>query len=123
MITRSGIKTFKDLVVWQKAHELTLGIYKVTHGFPSEEKFGLISQLRRSTSSIPANIVEGYKKNSRKEFLHFLNTAETSLEETKYHLLLSKDLGYLSEELYNSLMIISNDIGRMLTNLQKSLYG
>ena len=121
-MARPTVKTFKDLVVWQKAHELTLSIYKTTHNFPSEEKFGLTSQLRRSTSSIPANVVEGYKKNSRKEFLHFLNIAETSLEETKYHLLLSRDFGYLVDESYVSLLSICNDIGRMLASLQKSLH-
>ncbi|MCX5782615.1 MAG: four helix bundle protein, partial [Elusimicrobia bacterium] len=80
-----------------------LSIYKKTKIFPEDEKFGLVSQLRRSAGSIPSNIVEGFKRNSRKEYLHFLNIAETSLEETKYHLILSKDLNYLEENAYNLL--------------------
>lgn len=86
------VKTFRDLVAWQKAHELTLAIYRITGTFPQDEKFGIVSQLRRSASSIATNIVEGHKRNGRRDFLHFLNLADASLEETKYHLILSKDL-------------------------------
>jgi four helix bundle protein len=91
------MKTFKDLKVWQKAHSLTLDIYKLTQSFPCEEKFGLVSQLRRSVSSIPTNIVEGFKRRSKKDFAHFINIAESSLEETKYNILLSYDLNYLKK--------------------------
>jgi four helix bundle protein len=115
------IKTFRDLKVWQKAHQLVLDIYKATHDYPSEEKFGITAQLRKSASSIPTNIVEGYKRHGRKEFLHFLNVADASLEETKYHALLSKDLGYLKEITFNRLMADCEEIGRMLDGLQKSL--
>ncbi len=82
-------KTFRDLKVWQKSHDLTLKIYRITGQFPSEEKFGIISQLRRTASSILTNIVEGFKRRSTKEHSHFLNIADSSLEETKYHLILS----------------------------------
>ena len=92
------MKTFRDFIVWQKAHELTLKIYKITKDFPKEEKFGISSQLRRATSSVPTNIVEGFKRRSDKEYSHFLNIAEGSLEEAKYHLILSSDLGYLNKE-------------------------
>jgi len=114
-------KTFKDLVVWQRAHDLVLEVYKVTAGFPKEEKFGLVSQIRRSASSIPTNIVEGRKKRSFKEFLHFLNIADTSLEETKYHIILSNDLGYLKSEEVDKLNCMCEEIGRMLAGLQKNL--
>ena len=67
------MKTFKDLKVWQKAHMLVLEIYKITRNFPNEEKFGLTSQLRRSASSVPANIVEGFKRKSKRDYSHFLN--------------------------------------------------
>ena len=92
---------FEKLTVWQKAHELTIKIYKITQKFPQEEKFRLVDQLCRSTSSIPANIVEGNARRHKKEYLQFLNTAFASLQETKYHLLLAKDLEYLSPTQYN----------------------
>ena len=115
------VKTFKDLLVWQKAHSLVLEIYKVTQSFPQEEKFGLVSQLRRASSSIPTNIVEGHKKKSRKEFLYFLNTADSSLEETKYLILLSKDLGYLGERLSSNLESTCDEVGRILYGFQRNL--
>lgn len=115
------VKTFKDLLVWQKAHALVLKIYEITKAFPPEEKFGLTSQLRRSASSIPTNIVEGKKKNSTKEFLHFLNISDCSLEETKYHLLLSKDLGYLKTNEFDAIHKDCEEVGKMLFGLQKSL--
>lgn len=115
------VKTFRDLLVWRKAHDLVLEIYKVTKEFPKEEKFGLVSQLRRSASSVPTNIVEGHKRKSRKEYLYFLNTADSSLEETKYHLILCKDLGYINEIIFNRLSEISDEVGKMLYGLQKSL--
>ena len=115
------VKTFRDLVVWQKAHSLVLEIYKISKTFPSDEKFGLISQVRRSASSVATNIVEGYKKKGNKEFLHFLNIADCSLEETKYHLLLSKDLDYLDQDDFDRLLSSCDEIGRMLFKLQQSL--
>jgi len=81
----------------------------------------LVSQVRRSAVSIPANIVEGHKRSSTKDFCHFLNIAETSLEETKYHLLLSKDLIYLKEIPYNELLNLCEEIGKMLNAIQKKL--
>jgi four helix bundle protein len=87
--------TFRNIKGWEKAHKLVLEIYMITRKFPGHEKYGLTAQLRRSAVSIPTNIVEGYKRKSDKDFAHFLNMADTSLEETKYHLLLSYDLGYL----------------------------
>ena len=87
-------KKFTELIVWQKAHQFVLDVYKATKSFPKEELFGLTSQLRRAAGSIPANIAEGYKKKSKADKLRFLNISKTSLEETKYHLILSNDLGY-----------------------------
>lgn len=116
-----AIKTFRDLIVWQKAHTTALAIYEITKLFPSEEKFGLVSQLRRAASSVPTNIVEGYKKKSRKELLHYLNTADSSLEETKYHLLLAKDLGYIKEPDYARISAFCDEIGKMLFGLQRRL--
>ncbi len=67
------VKSFRDLIVWQKAHRLVLSIYKITSNFPDSEKFGIISQMRRAAYSVPANIVEGHARKSKKEFLHFFN--------------------------------------------------
>lgn len=114
-------QTFKDLKVWEKAHQYTLTVYKVTQKFPQEERFGLTAQLRRAASSIPANIVEGHARASRKDFSHFLTVAKSSLEESKYFLILSKDLGYLSAESYTELDLQSAEIGRMLYVFQQKL--
>ena len=114
------VKSFEDLIVWQKAHQLTLEIYKVTKTFPEIEKFGLISQIRRSTVSICSNIAEGQTK-TRKDFLRFLDIARGSLEETKYHLILSKDLVYCTHEQYKDLFGLSDEIGKMIYGLSKSL--
>ncbi len=115
------IKTFRDLNVWQKSHDLVLKIYKTTQDFPLDEKYGLVAQLRRSASSIPTNIVEGFKRKSKKDYAHFINVADTSLEETKYHILLAKDLGYLKNGHFDSLMVSCDEIGRMLYGLHKKL--
>lgn len=115
------IKTFRDLNVWQKSHDLVLKVYQMTKDFPSDEKYGLVAQLRRSASSIPTNIVEGFKRKSKKDYAHFINVADTSLEETKYHILLAKDLGYLKSENFDSLMVSCDEIGRMLHGLHKKL--
>lgn len=90
-------KTFEDLIVWQKAHAFVLSIYKATEMFPKHENYGLTSQFRRAAVSIAANIAEGYRKKSLKDKLNFLSIAHSSLEECRYYLILSKDLGYQNE--------------------------
>jgi four helix bundle protein len=87
-------RSFRDLIVWQKAHAFVLGIYEVSKGFPREEVYGLTSQFRRAAVSIPANIAEGFCRRSSLEKLRFLNIAHSSLEETRYYLILAEDLGY-----------------------------
>lgn len=111
---------FQDLVVWQKGHDLVLKVYRVTDFFPDKEKFGLTNQVRRSAVSICANIVEGYKKGS-KEFLRFLEIAQGSLEETKYYLVLSRDLGYGQDVDINDMLRNADDVGRLLNALIRSL--
>ena len=113
--------TFRNLKVWQKAHEMALEIYKGTKTFPSSEKYGLIAQIRRSAVSVATNIVEGYKRKSSKDFAHFLNIADSSLEETKYHLLLACDLNYLCKSDYERLLVLADEVGRMLYGFQKNL--
>lgn len=97
------IKGFEDLKVWQKSHELVLEVYKVIQLFPSDEKFGLTSQIRRSAVSVAANIVEGSKRQHLKEYIQMLYIAQGSLSETNYYLLLAKDLNYLTDKNYQEL--------------------
>ncbi len=92
----SPARTFMDLVVWQKAHQLVLSVYKATMSFPDAERFGLTSQLRRSAVSIPANIAEGFKKTTLTEKARFFNIAQASLEETRYYFILANDLAYIN---------------------------
>ena len=100
---------------------MVLETYRLTKLFPSAEKYGLTAQLRRSAASVATNIVEGYKRRSDKDFAHFLNMADSSLEETKYHLLLAHDLTYLSKDDYENLLKAADEVGRMLSGFQKKL--
>ena len=91
---RVAAKTFSDLIVWRKAHEFVLLVYKLTATFPKYELYGLSSQMRRVAISIAANIAEGFRKRGKPEKARFMNTAEGSVEECRYYLILTKDLGY-----------------------------
>lgn len=112
---------FEKLNVWKQSHELVLNIYKTTQRFPKEEKYRLGDQLKRSASSVPTNIVEGNSRAHKKEYIQFLYLAKGSLEETKYHLMLAKDLGYLEGNIYDELNNRCMDIGRMISGLIKYL--
>ena len=92
--------SFKDIIAWQKAHQFVLLVYKVTKSFPEWERYGLCSQFQRAAVSIAANIAEGYKKLSKADKLRLMNVAQGSLEECRYYVLLSKDLGYIPENAY-----------------------
>jgi four helix bundle protein len=111
------VKNFRDLVVWSKSHELTLAVYKGTENFPKEEMFGLKSQIRRASSSIPANIAEGCGRSSNGDFARFLYNGMGSACELEYHLLLSKDLGYIAANEYKGLDASVVEIKRMLSSL------
>ncbi|OGP93343.1 MAG: four helix bundle protein [Deltaproteobacteria bacterium RBG_16_48_10] len=91
---RPPAKHFQDLIVWQKAHEFVLLIYRYSESFPKNELYGLTSQVRRSSVSVPSNIAEGFKKKTRPDKVRFLNIAQGSLEECRYCLILAKDLDY-----------------------------
>ena len=91
---RARAKTFRDLVVWGKAHEFVLSVYRFTAAFPKQETYGLASQMRRAAVSIPANIAEGFGKRGKADKARFMNIAEGSLEESRYYLILAEDLGY-----------------------------
>jgi four helix bundle protein len=98
----SPARTFRDLRVWQKAHEFVLAVYRYSESFPEREKYGLAHQLRRAAISIPANIAEGFGKRSAADKARFLNIAEGSVEECRYYLILSQDLGYGQTEALTS---------------------
>jgi len=100
----------EDMDVFKLAHKLTLEIYKQTQKYPSEEKFGLVSQMRRSSSSIPMNLMEGSHRNNRKEYRQFVGIAKGSIAELKYQLMLSNDLDYLDKEFYKKLLETTNRI-------------
>jgi four helix bundle protein len=106
-------KSFRDLIVWQKAHNFVLSIYKNTESFPKNEMFGLTSQLRRASVSIAANLVEGYKKKSKLDKLRFMNIAQGSLEETRYYLILVNDLKYIDS---SELMLQLEEVSKMLNS-------
>jgi four helix bundle protein len=91
---RPAARSFRELTVWRKAHELVLAVYRLTESFPEREKFGLAHQMRRAAVSVPANIAEGFGKRSPADKARFLNMAEGSLEECRYYLILAQDLGY-----------------------------
>ena len=112
------MRRFQDLTVWQKSHHLVLGIYRVTKHFPVHERYGLVAQMRRAAISTPANVAEGHKRRSKREFSHFLSIAEGSLEEVKYYLLLAKDLDYLGGSDAESLYQKAEEAGRMLYGLK-----
>ena len=115
------MRNYRKIQAWQLADDLTVNIYKITRGFPSEEKFGVISQIRRSAYSVPANISEGSARESKKDYLHFLYIARSSLTETQYFVHLSKRLGYLSEEKHNELMESVTDTFKRLHGLIKAV--
>lgn len=117
------MQNYKDLKVWEKAHYFTLNIYEITKAFPKEEIYGLTSQMRRSASSIPANIAEGCGKNSRKDFANFLNIALGSSNETEYFLLLAKDLNYINQDSFIELNKQINEIKAMLIALISKVRG
>jgi four helix bundle protein len=91
---REKAKTFRDLIVWQKAHQFVISVYRATEVFPNKEIYGLSSQFRWAAVSIPANIAEGFKKTGKLDKFRFMNIAQGSLEECRYYLILARDLGY-----------------------------
>ncbi|MFY9107292.1 four helix bundle protein [Aliarcobacter cryaerophilus] len=116
-----GVSSVEDLKVFQDSHALTLALYKITKDFPSDERFGLISQIRRASSSICANMIEGSHRNNKNEYRQFVGIARGSVGELKYHLLLAKDLGYIDTKHYENIINQINSISKMLYNLIKSL--
>jgi len=117
------MRNYKDLVVWEKAHKLTLAIYKETNAFPKEERFGLTSQVRRASSSIPSNLAEGCGRRSDGEIGRFVQTAMGSGAELSYHLLLCRDLGILGTAEFSRLSADLDEVMRMLSALSGRVRG
>lgn len=113
-------KSYRRLLVWQKADELALQVYADTKLFPREEVFGLTSQMRRAAFSVPANIAEGYARFYGKEKSQFYNIARGSLTELEYYIDFSFKLGYLSKEKHSNLVILREETGRLLGGLIRS---
>ena len=112
-IERSAARSFRDLLVWQKAHRWVLAVYALTANFPKQEVYGLTAQMRRAAVSVPANISEGFRRRGKADKGRFFNIAEGSLEESRYYLILAQDLGYgQTEELTASLEEVSRLLSR-----------
>jgi len=110
--------SFKDLLVWRKAHQFVLEVYMLTKNFPKDELYGLTSQFRRAAVTIPANIAEGYTRKGEKDKLRFYNIAQGSLEECRYYIILSDDLGYLQNSEMNNLL---EEISKMLVSYMNKI--
>ena len=115
------MQPFTELKVWQRSHLLVLQLYRMTREFPTDERFGLTSQLRRAATSVATNIAEGSRRQHRQDFARFLNIAEGSLGEVEYLVMLSHELGYLDEETTRPLIDEANEIARMLHALRRKV--
>ena len=118
---KKEIRSYKDLIVYQKAYQLSLNIYRVTESFPKVEVYGMVSQMRRSAMSIPANIAEGYRRGHRKEYIQFLRIAQGSCGELETFMSMSKDLGFITEKDFSGLDTAQDEISRLLQALISSL--
>ena len=117
-MNRMPARSFRDLIVWQKAHQFVIDVYKMTETFPKHELFGLTSQLRRAAVSIPANIAEGFAKRGASDKARFMNIAQGSLEECRYYLILSQDLNYSNT---HTLMPNLEEVSKLLTAYTSSI--
>ncbi len=115
------MKTYKELIVWQKAVEFVTAIYSVTKGFPKEEIYGLTNQIRRAAVSVPSNIAEGFGRNSKNEFKHFLQIAIGSLFELQTQLEIARNLEFISAEKFDKLFSSTREIEAMLSSLIRKL--
>jgi four helix bundle protein len=115
------MQDYRSLKVWEKSHRLVLNVYKATASFPREELFGLVSQLRRAAVSIPTNIAEGSGRGSKADFSRFLQISFGSACELEYEFMLSKDLGYISENSFQEIVPLIEEVKKMLGGLLKSI--
>ena len=115
------MQSYKELIVYQKGYNLTLKIYQITKDYPREEIYGLTSQMRRSAVSIPCNIAEGYRRGHRKEYIQFLHKAHGSCSELETLISLSHDLGLISEQVFEELYGLQEEVSKLLNGLISSL--
>ena len=115
---RSPAKTFQDLIVWQKAHEFVLGVYRLSESFPKSELYGLTSQLRRAAVSVAANIAEGFKKSGEADKARFFNTSQGSVEECRYYLILVNDLKFGDPQNLGELL---DEVSKLLTSYRRAI--
>lgn len=121
----SFAKSFTELRVWREGHRLVLAVYRQTDNFPAKERYGLTSQIRRSVTSVTANITEGFERGGKKEFIQFLTIARGSIAETQNHLLVARDLGYMRKEAFyklaNQAVITHKLINALVRSLKTSV--
>ena len=115
---RPPARSFYDLLVWQKAHQFVLAVYAFTAGFPKQETYGLAVQMRRAAVSIPANIAEGFAKRTKPDKARYMNVAEGSLEESRYYLVLARDLGYGQTD---ELLTMLEEVSRLLNSYARAI--
>lgn len=117
----SGVKSYKELLIWQKGIRIVLQVYKLTQSFPKEEIYALTSQLKRVSVSIPSNIAEGFGRQTDKSFNHFLNISRGSLNEIETQLIIAKELGFIHDEnLFNDLLLIIEEESKMINAFAKN---
>ena len=115
------VRSFRDLIAWQKAKEVALDVYRVSSGFPSDERFGLTSQIRRAVVSIPSNIAEGFGRGSTADYVRFLRVARASLCEVETQMIIASELGFIPAEAFNGIESKLNECGKVLAGLLRSL--
>lgn len=115
------IESYRDLVVWQQAMDLTVAVYAATRSWPKEEIYSLTSQVRRAASSVPANIAEGFGRENRGSYQQFLRIAQGSLKETETHLIIAHRIGIADSETIHSLLANSESVGKLLRLLIRKL--
>ena len=115
------LKSYKELLVWQKAIDISLEVYVLSRSFPKEEAFGLTNQIRRASNSISLNIAEGYSRNSAKSYLNFLNIAQGSLLELESGLILAERLQFLNAENFKKLYNLITEESKMLSSIMRKI--
>lgn len=122
-MSRTAIRSYRDLVVWQKAMDLTVGVYRLSRKLPSGERFGLVAQIQRATIAIPANLAEGHERRTRADYRRFVSMARGSLAEVETHLELIRRMDYAENGLIAPMESLAGEVGRMLSRLLQRLAG
>jgi len=118
----NSIKSYKDLLIWQKGFEIVISTYKLTKTFPQEELYALTNQIKRASVSIPSNIAEGYGRNTDKSFSHFIDIARGSLYELETQLLIAKELEFISDlKMFNHVISLINEESKMINAFYRSI--